>query len=91
MNPMEVCTTNNLLYVKLGIIMELKKRGAVSVDEFERLVAEEFRKVCPDTQGEIESYLFYFLDVVDINGEKVVLSRDGEHYVEVIERLQGSS
>ena len=90
MEPSETCIMGNLLYVKLGIIMELKKRGAVSVDEFERLVAEEFRKVCPDTQGDLGSYLFYFLDVVNIDGEKVVLSRDGEHYVEAIRALRES-
>ena len=91
MDSIEPCITNNLLLLKLGVIMKLKRRGSVSVDEFERLVAEEVRKVCPNHQGDLGSYLFYFLDVVDINGEKVVLSRDGEHYVEVIEKLQGTS
>jgi len=81
---------DNLMLLKLEVAMELKRRGVISVDEFERLVTEEVRKVCPNHQGDLGSYLFYFLDVVDINGEKVVLSRDGEHYVEVIEKLQES-
>jgi hypothetical protein len=81
---------NNLLLLKLEVAMELKRRGVISVDEFERLVTEEVRKVCPNHQGDLESYLFYFLDVVDINDEKVVLSRDGEHYVEAIRVLQES-
>ena len=91
MEPLETCITGNLLLLKLEVAMELKRRGVISVDEFERLVTEEVRKVCPNHQGNLGSYLFYFLDVVDINGEKVVLSRDGEHYVEVIEKLQGTS
>ena len=91
MEPLETCIMGNLLYVKLGVIMELKKRGVVSVDEFERLVVEEVRKVCPNHQSDLGSYLFYFLDIIDINGEKVVLSKDGEHYAEVIEKLQGTS
>jgi hypothetical protein len=91
MESLEACVMNNLLLLKLGVIMELKRRGAVTVDEFRRLVIEEFRKVCPDIQGDLGSYLFYFLDIIDINGDKVVLSRDGEHYVEVIEKLQGTS
>ncbi len=71
--------------------MKLKRRGVVSVGEFEKLLTEEVRKVCPNHQGDIGNYLFYFLDIIDINGEKVILSRDGEHYVEVIEKLQGTS
>ena len=80
---------NNLLLLKLEVAMELKRRGVVTVDEFERLVTEEVRKVCPNQQN-LGSYLFYFLDIIDINGEKVVLSRDGEHYVEAIRALQES-
>ena len=91
MEPLDACVMNNLLFLKLEVAMELKRRGVISVGEFERLVTEEVRKVCPNHQGNLGSYLFYFLDVVDINGEKVVLSRDGEHYVEVIEKLQGTS
>jgi len=91
MNSIEDCVKNYLFLLKLEVAMELKRRGVISVDEFERLVTEEVRKVCPNHQGDLGSYLFYFLDVVDINGEKVVLSRDGEHYVEVIEKLQGTS
>jgi len=90
MEPLETCIMDNLMLLKLEVAMELKRRGVISVDEFERLVTEEVRKVCPNHQGDLGSYLFYFLDVVDINGEKVVLSRDGEHYVEVIEKLQES-
>ena len=82
---------NNLLLLKLGVAMELKRRGVISVDEFERLVAEEVRKVCPNHQGNARDYLFYFLDVVDINGEKVVLSKDGERCVEVVEKLRTTS
>jgi len=89
MEPLETCVMNNLLLLKLEVAMELKRRGFVTVDEFERLVAEEVRKVCPNQQN-LGGYLVYFLDIIDINGEKVVLSRDGEHYVEVIEKLQAS-
>ena len=91
MEPLETCIMDNLMLLKLEVAMELKRRGVISVDEFERLVTEEVRKVCPNHQGNARDYLFYFLDVVDINGEKVVLSKDGEHYVEVIEKLQGTS
>jgi len=91
MEPLETCVMNNLLSLKLEVAMELKRRGVISVDEFERLVAEELRKVCPKHQGDLGGYLFYFLDIIDINGEKVILSKDGEHYVEVIEKLQGTS
>jgi len=91
MEPLETCIMDNLMLLKLEVAMELKRRGVISVDEFERLVTEEVRKVCPNHQGDLGSYLFYFLDVVDINGEKVVLSRDGEHYVEVIRTLQNIS
>ena len=82
---------NSLLLLKLEVAMELKRRGVVTVSEFEKLLTEEVRKVCPNHQGDLGNYLFYFLDVVDINGEKVVLSKDGEHYVEVIEKLQATS
>ncbi len=71
--------------------MRLKRRGVISVGEFEKLLTEEVRKVCPNHQGNARDYLFYFLDVVDINGEKVVLSKDGEHYIEVIRTLQNIS
>jgi hypothetical protein len=81
---------NNLLFLKLEVAMELKRRGVISVDEFEELVTKELRKFCPNHQGNLGSYLFYFLDIIDINGEKVVLSKDGEHYVEVIEKLQAT-
>ncbi len=70
--------------------MKLKRHGVISVGEFEKLLTEEVRKVCPNQQN-LGGYLVYFLDIIDINGEKVVLSRDGEHYVEVIEKLQGTS
>ena len=90
MNSIEDCVKNYLLLLKLEVAMELKRRGVISVGEFERLVAEEVRKVCPNQQN-LGGYLFYFLDIIDINGEKVVLSKDGEHYVEVIEKLQGTS
>ena len=91
MNSIEDCVKNYLFLLKLEVAMELKRRGVVTVDEFEKLLTEEVRKVCPNHQGNARVYLFYFLDVVDINGEEVVLSRDGEHYVEVIEKLQGTS
>jgi len=82
---------NNLLLLKLEVIMELWRRGGISVDEFRRLIIEKIRKVCPDTQGEVGSYLLYFLDVIDFRNDKVVLSRDGGHYIEVIRVLQGVS
>ena len=88
---MEDCVRNYLLFLKLRVVMELRRREVVSVDEFEELLTEEVRKVCPNHQGDLGSYLFYFLDIIDINGEKVVLSKDGEYYVEVIEKLQGTS
>jgi hypothetical protein len=91
MNPMETCIMGNLLLLKLEVAMELKRRGVISVGEFGKLLTEEVRKVCPNYQGDLGSYLFYFLDIIDINGEKVVLSKDGEYYVEVIEKLQGTS
>jgi hypothetical protein len=91
MNSMEDCVRNYLLFLKLRVVMELRKREVVSVDEFEKLLTEELRKVCPKHQGDLGSYLFYFLDIIDINGEKVILSKDGEYYVEVIEKLQGTS
>ena len=91
MEPLETCITGNLLFLKLRVVMELRRRDFVTVDEFEKLLTEEVRKVCPNHQGDLGSYLFYFLDIIDINGEKVILSRDGEHYVEVIEKLQGTS
>jgi hypothetical protein len=91
MESLETCIMNNLLLLKLEVAMEVKRRGVISVGEFERLVTEEVRKVCPNHQGDLESYLFYFLDIIDINGEKIVLSKDGEHYIEVIEKLQGAS
>jgi hypothetical protein len=91
MNSIEDCVKNYLFLLKLEVAMELKRRGVVSVGEFEKLLTEEVRKVCPNHQGDIGNYLFYFLDIIDVNGEKVVLSRDGEHYVEVIEKLQGTS
>ena len=90
MEPLETCIMNNLLFLKLRVVMELRRRGAISVGEFEELVSEEIRKFCPNHQGDLRGYLFYFLDIIDINGEKVVLSKDGEHYVEVIEKLQAS-
>ena len=90
MESLETCIMNNLLLLKLGVVMELKKCGAVSVDGFEWLVAKEVRKVCPNQQN-LEGYLVYFLDIIDIKDGKVVLSKDGEHYVEVIEKLQGVS
>jgi hypothetical protein len=90
MESLETCIMNNLLLLKLETAMELKRRGAISVGEFEKLVTEEFRRVCPNQQN-LGGYLVYFLDIIDINGEKVVLSRDGEHYVEVIEKLQATS
>ena len=80
----------NLFLLKLRVVMELRRREVVSVDEFEELLTEEVRKFCPNHQGDLRGYLFYFLDIIDINGEKVVLSKDGEHYVEVIEKLQAS-
>ena len=91
MEPLDACVMNNLLFLKLEVAMKLKRRGFVPVGEFEELVSEEVRKVCPNLQGDLRDYLFYFLDIIDLNGEKVVLSRDGEHYVEVIEKLQGTS
>jgi len=90
MEPLETCIMNNLLFLKLRVVMELRRRGAISVGEFEELVSEEIRKFCPNHQGDLRGYLFYFLDIIDINGEKVALSKDGEHYVEVIEKLQAS-
>ncbi len=90
MESLETCMINNLFLLKLEVAMELKRRGFVTVDEFEKLLTEEVRKVCPNQQN-LGGYLVYFLDIIDINGEKVVLSRDGEHYVEVIEKLQGTS
>ena len=90
MEPLETCIMNNLLFLKLRVVMELRRRGAISVGEFEELVSEEIRKFCPNLQGDLRGYLFYFLDIIDINGEKVALSKDGEHYVEVIEKLQAS-
>jgi hypothetical protein len=90
MNSIEDCVKNYLFLLKLEVAMELKRRGTVSVDEFEKLLTEEVRKFCPNHQGDLGSYLFYFLDIIDINGEKIVLSRDGEHYVEVIEKLQAT-
>lgn len=91
MEPLETCIMNNLLLLKLDVAMELKRRGTVSVEEFERLVTEGVRKVCPNHQGDLGGYLVYFLDIINIDGEKVVLSKDGEHYVEVIEKLQATS
>ena len=82
---------DNLLLLKLEVAMELRRRGVISVGEFEELLTEDVRKVCPKHQGDLGGYLFYFLDIIDINGEKVILSKDGEHYVEVIEKLQGTS
>ncbi len=90
MESLETCMINNLFLLKLEVAMELRRRGFVTVDEFEKLLTEEVRKVCPNQQN-LGGYLVYFLDIIDINGEKVVLSRDGEHYVEVIEKLQGTS
>jgi len=90
MNSIEDCVKNYLFLLKLRVVMELRRRGVVTVGEFEKLLTEEVRKVCPDTQGDLGSYLFYFLDIIDINGEKVVLSRDGEHYVEAIRAIQES-
>ena len=90
MEPLDACVMNNLLFLKLEMAMELKRRGFVPVGEFEELVSEEVRKVCPNLQGNLRGYLFYFLDIIDINDEEVVLSRDGEHFVEVIEKLQAS-
>jgi len=90
MEPLETCIMGNLLFLKLRVVMELKRRGVISVGEFEKLLTEELRKICPNHQGDLGSYLFYFLDIIDINGEKVVLSRDGEHYVEAIRVLQES-
>ena len=90
MEPLETCIMGNLLFLKLRVVMELKRRGVVTVGEFEKLLTEELRKVCPKHQGDLGSYLFYFLDIIDINGEKVVLSRDGEHYVKAIRALQES-
>jgi hypothetical protein len=81
---------NNLLLLKLEVAMELKRRGVISVDEFEKLLSEEVRKVCPNYQGDLGGYLVYFLDIIDINGERVALSKDGEHYVEVIEKLRAT-
>ena len=66
MESLESCITGNLLLLKLEVAMELKRRGFVTVDEFEKLLTEELRKVCPDTQGDLGSYLFYFLDIIDI-------------------------
>ncbi|MCG2880946.1 MAG: hypothetical protein L7G96_06465 [Vulcanisaeta sp.] len=88
MEPLETCIMNNLFLLKLRVAMELRRRGAISVGEFEELVSEEIRKFCPNLQGDLGGYLFYFLDIIDINGEKVVLSRDGEHYVEAVRALQ---
>ena len=90
MEPLETCIINNLLFLKLEVAMELKRHGSVSVGEFEKLLTEELRKVCPNHQDNARDYLFYFLDIIDINGEKVVLSRDGEHYVEAIRAIQES-
>ncbi len=90
MNSIEDCVKNYLFLLKLEVAMKLKRRGVVSVGEFEKLLTEEVRKVCPNHQGDIGNYLFYFLDIIDINGEKVVLSKDGEHYVEAIRALQES-
>jgi hypothetical protein len=90
MNSIEDCVKNYLFLLKLEVAMKLKRRGVISVGEFEKLLTEEVRKVCPNQQN-LGGYLVYFLDIIDINGEKVVLSRDGEHYVEVIEKLQGTS
>jgi hypothetical protein len=87
MNSIEDCVKNYLFLLKLEVAMKLKRRGVISVGEFEKLLTEEVRKVCPNQQN-LGGYLVYFLDIIDINGEKVVLSRDGEHYVEAIRALQ---
>ena len=90
MNSIEDCVKNYLFLLKLRVVMVLRRRDFVTVDEFGKLLTEELRKVCLDTQGDLGSYLFYFLDIIDINGEKVALSRDGEHYVEAIRAIQES-
>ncbi len=42
---------NNLFLLKLEVAMELRRRGFVTVDEFEKLLTEEVRKVCPNQQN----------------------------------------
>jgi len=91
MNSLEACIMNNLLLLKLEVAMELKRRGVVSINEFERLIAEEIQKVCSNHQGDVRNYMLYFLDIIDIRDGKAVLSRDGKHYIEVIKALRAIS
>ncbi|MCG2885247.1 MAG: hypothetical protein L7H03_01995 [Vulcanisaeta sp.] len=85
MNPKAM---NDLFILKIMVAKELQKVGSISVNEFSNLIAKIMHYA--DVVGyldDVSNYMIYFLDIININGDKVTLSEDGIRYLRTFEIL----